>query len=207
LILCLFPLLGLVLKIIDASINLISSIFPGLNKNEFIIEDFLKNVRVWPISGSKGSKHYEQDLRDACRSKQFKLFKILVDRKLNNKTDLKEKESRSTNDETDEEEKLMKFTMLTVCEFGNLSMLKYLHEKKKIGFEYDDSEEIDQEKYRTGRKNIIVKGNTFKYRKIEKHPRRVYLLLLRSRLVCSFELAAKTFCLSLYQIVEATRLT
>ena len=30
--------------------------------------------------------------------------------------------------------------MLTVCELGNLKMLEYLHETKKIGFEYDDLE-------------------------------------------------------------------
>ena len=32
------------------------------------------------------------------------------------------------------------FFMLTVCELGNLKMLEYLHEAKKVGFEYDDLE-------------------------------------------------------------------
>ena len=42
----------------------------------------MKNIRVWPLGESINTKYYEQDLRDACRSKQFKLFKGLVDKNL-----------------------------------------------------------------------------------------------------------------------------
>ena len=54
---------------------------------EDLLEEFMKNIRVWPFGGSINTEYYEQDLRDACRSKQFNLFKGLVDKTLNNSFD------------------------------------------------------------------------------------------------------------------------
>ena len=49
---------------------------------EDILEEFMKNVRVWPLDRSINSAFYQQDLQDVCRSKQFKLFKFIVDKHL-----------------------------------------------------------------------------------------------------------------------------